>query len=100
RGPTRNGVSSHSSRPARLPVHIGGRAAAQPGSTFMLLTREQKVKRRLDAVVPKVGIEPTRPCGHRILSPARLPIPPLRPAVTWYEPSLHTARRDRVLAEP
>ena len=23
--------------------------------------------------VPKVGLEPTRPCGHRILSPARLP---------------------------
>jgi hypothetical protein len=30
--------------------------------------------------VPKVGIEPTRPEGHRILSPARLPVPPLRPA--------------------
>src|SRR5438477_309122 len=29
--------------------------------------------------MPKVGIEPTRPEGHRILSPARLPIPPLRP---------------------
>lgn len=28
--------------------------------------------------VPKVGVEPTRPFGHRILSPARLPIPPLR----------------------
>jgi hypothetical protein len=24
------------------------------------------------------GIEPTRPCGHRILSPARLPVPPHR----------------------
>ena len=35
--------------------------------------------RRPDAVkVPKVGIEPTRPCGHGILSPARLPVPPLR----------------------
>jgi hypothetical protein len=31
--------------------------------------------------VPKVGIEPTRPFGHRILSPARLPIPPLRRAI-------------------
>ena len=31
--------------------------------------------------MPKVGIEPTRPCGHRILSPARLPVPPLRPQV-------------------
>ncbi len=28
--------------------------------------------------VPKVGIEPTRHCCHWILSPARLPIPPLR----------------------
>src|SRR5690606_9631482 len=23
--------------------------------------------------VPEVGVEPTRPCGHRILNPARLP---------------------------
>ncbi len=29
-------------------------------------------------VVPEVGLEPTRPCGHWILNPARLPIPPLR----------------------
>ena len=29
-------------------------------------------------VMPKVGLEPTRPFGHRILSPARLPVPPLR----------------------
>ena len=28
--------------------------------------------------VPEVGLEPTQPCGHRILNPARLPIPPLR----------------------
>ena len=25
----------------------------------------------------KEGVEPTRPFGHRILSPARLPVPPL-----------------------
>ena len=31
--------------------------------------------------MPKVGIEPTRPEGHRILSPARLPVPPLRPRI-------------------
>ena len=31
--------------------------------------------------MPKVGIEPTLPEGNRILSPARLPVPPLRPAV-------------------
>ncbi len=29
-------------------------------------------------IVPEVGLEPTRGCPHRILSPARLPIPPLR----------------------
>src|SRR5205823_2390498 len=28
-------------------------------------------------LVRKGGVEPPRPCGHRILSPARLPIPPL-----------------------
>ena|GEM_PF-2581466 len=27
--------------------------------------------------MPEVGVEPTRPEGHGILSPARLPIPPL-----------------------
>ena len=29
-------------------------------------------------LVPKAGIEPARYCYHRILSPARLPVPPLR----------------------
>ena len=29
-------------------------------------------------MVPKVGLEPTRGCPHGILSPARLPISPLR----------------------
>ena len=29
-------------------------------------------------MVPKEGIEPTRPEGHWILNPARLPVPPLR----------------------
>src|SRR5258706_5731289 len=28
-------------------------------------------------LVPEEGVEPTRPCDHRILSPARLPVPPL-----------------------
>src|SRR3954453_5323759 len=30
--------------------------------------------------MPKVAIEPPLPGGNRILSPARLPVPPLRPA--------------------
>ncbi len=29
-------------------------------------------------MVPGAGFEPTRPCGQRILSPPRLPIPPSR----------------------
>ena len=28
--------------------------------------------------VPREGLEPSRACAHRILSPARLPIPPPR----------------------
>ena len=30
--------------------------------------------------MPEEGIEPSRPCGHGILSPARLPVSPLRPS--------------------
>ena len=29
-------------------------------------------------LVSKVGLEPTRPCGHQLLRLARLPVPPLR----------------------
>src|SRR2546427_10514022 len=32
---------------------------------------------RRETLVRKEGVEPPRPCGHRILSPARLPVPPL-----------------------
>ena len=32
--------------------------------------------------IPAAGVEPARPCGHWILSPARLPIPPRRHQVT------------------
>src|SRR5256885_16460877 len=32
----------------------------------------------LPAVVPRAGVEPARPCGHRFLRPTRLPIPPPR----------------------
>ena len=30
----------------------------------------------MTSLVPRAGIEPARYCYHRILSPARLPIPP------------------------
>ena len=55
--------------------------------------------------VPKVGIEPTLPGGNRILSPARLPIPPLRrPLIVDRSvlpcslPSLKTRRAHEILA--
>ena len=35
-------------------------------------------------MVPKVGVEPTWPEGHTILSRARLPIPPLRRGFRFY----------------
>ena len=42
---------------------------------------EEKEWKRLERgkpMVPEVGLEPTRPGGHQILSLARLPVPPLR----------------------
>src|SRR5262249_7063763 len=38
----------------------------------------QGPSRRCQGVVPEVGLEPTRPCGHGVLSAASLPVPPLR----------------------
>ena len=37
-----------------------------------------KLKNWSQRVLPAEGLEPTLPCGHWILSPARLPIPPRR----------------------
>ncbi len=34
-------------------------------------------ERRRVIEVREEGLEPSRPCGHRNLNPARLPIPPL-----------------------
>jgi hypothetical protein len=39
---------------------------------------EKGISKYLKQKVPEVGIEPTRGCPHGILSPARLPVPPLR----------------------
>ena len=40
-----------------------------------------------------MGIEPTLPEGNRILSPARLPVPPLRRSVPWYEANAASSTR-------
>src|SRR4051794_33891227 len=54
----------------------------------------------LNDQVPKVGIEPTLPEGNRILSPARLPVPPLRRfSHGTRQAAASSARHDRALAE-
>ncbi len=40
--------------------------------------RMPNAQRSMKKKMPAEGLEPTRPCGHWILSPARLPIPPRR----------------------
>src|SRR5580704_12830105 len=47
------------------------------GGRFSKLSFNPRFKAPAPAL-PTEGVEPTRPCGHRILSPARLPIPPRR----------------------
>ena len=46
----------------------------------IILTEQQKrTKNNLSSdLVPKTGLEPVRYCYRRILSPVRLPVPPLR----------------------
>src|SRR3989441_7941545 len=40
--------------------------------------KPQTGRSRSTAVVPRAGVEPARPCGHRFLRPTRLPVPPPR----------------------
>src|SRR5437763_7852083 len=49
--------------------------------------------------MPKVGIEPTLPEGNRILSPARLPVPPLRLGRSWYAHLQREVRRGQEEAD-
>src|SRR5712692_1917233 len=53
-------------------VNILWQAVRGPSTRYA----EGKAFRR-ETLVRKEGVEPPRPCGHRILSPARLPVPPL-----------------------
>ncbi len=39
--------------------------------------KNKKFFETFDLVVREGGIEPPRPCGQGILSPSRLPVPPL-----------------------
>ena len=65
-------------RPALKP--LGGTGLAVPSEAVRMRRPAcHELAENLDvALVPEVGIEPTRPFGHGILSPARLPVSPLR----------------------
>src|SRR5215813_1981926 len=45
-------------------------------SVFSLPSKDSVPHGEKKVIVGMVGIEPTRPCGHRFLRPARLPVPP------------------------
>ena len=56
------------------------------GNFEMLVDKNRKKTRLINLVfitIPAAGVEPARPCGHWILSPARLPIPPRRHKFNW-----------------
>src|SRR4051812_8251170 len=63
-----------SSRYRVLGPFIADRAAPRARDTVPYAPRRQPYAVLL---VRKGGVEPPRPFGHRILSPARLPVPPL-----------------------
>ena len=42
------------------------------------ILEKSQARNSLKSLVPEAGVEPARPKGHGILSPARLPVPPLR----------------------
>src|SRR5256885_10343914 len=43
-------------------------------------------------VVPRAGVEPARPCGHRFLRPTRLPVPPPRRCPAGARPYYRSVR--------
>ena len=50
-----------------------GKAASIPRRMLSSVSLHDQAR----SLVPEAGLEPARPCGHRILSPVRLPISPL-----------------------
>src|SRR5215472_2030906 len=84
-------VTSENTVPGLAPVDAVAWSRIRPAHFFCRLVQPL---RRLIVLVPEKGIEPSRPCGHRILSPTRLPLPPLRrgnfecPGATVYTATL------------
>ena len=66
------------------PSHKGG---SEPKSKKYEAVKQPHIfviRASLPLLVPKAGLEPARCRHHRILSPARLPIPPLRRDLLYY----------------
>jgi hypothetical protein len=69
----------------RQPIRPGGAAGRKIGPRVELPTRGDRSRLTPAcgrasvqvSVVPEEGLEPSCPCGQRILSPSCLPIPPL-----------------------
>ena len=47
------------------------------------MSRTKALRRAFSSQVPAEGVEPTHPYGYKILSLARLPIPPRRLLFEW-----------------
>ena len=87
--PTRITVDAAIGRFRRAAIRTRWRQATGSRRPRTESTRRRKVvmaparrSRTFRREMPKVGIEPTLPEGNRILSPARLPVPPLRRRTT------------------
>ena len=63
----------------RAPRYGGQVATTGDEAMSRACTPELPLASRASEGVRKGGVEPPRPFGHRILSPARLPVPPLSP---------------------
>ena len=50
-----------------------GEAGFEPTASWSQTMRATNCATLRDKLVPREGVEPSRPCEHRILSPARLP---------------------------
>ena len=63
---------------------MGAQDSHASGAANVLHQIKKDTRRCPFYLVPVVGVEPTRYCYHRILSPARLPIPPYRHGILSY----------------
>src|SRR5680860_10399 len=74
-------VSSHAGGTALAPIidtlRSGDTVPRGPDRRSAAPTVPRRLAEGLEGGVGEGGLEPPRPCGHRHLKPARLPIPPL-----------------------